>query len=567
MPSVSESISLSNSAFSLSPNGKITTTIELRSLTAKKYGGMLVVTLFDPEFKKIISSNTVKGLFSSSQPFTYEVNLLPKEKKSYQLHCKFTESASGDSIIRTINTAYILTPAEKATPQINAVEIYGARPGHEFLYKVPATGRQPLTYKAKGLPTGLQVDAKTGIITGKVSTKGDYNIELTVSNSLGVVKKNLLVKIGDRIGFTPALGWNSWNAWGLSVSDEKVRISAKQMAGKLSAHGWAYINIDDGWEAPQRAANGEMVTNKKFPDMHALSSFVHGLGLKFGIYSSPGDFTCGGYLGSLDHELQDAQTYNKWGVDYLKYDWCSYSTVAGKSPSLDALKKPYFTMQGALNQVDRDIIYSLCQYGWGDVYKWGAEVGGNSWRTTGDIVDTWESMSRIGFAQAKSHPYATGSGFIDPDMLIVGKVGWGPRLHDTRLTPDEQYFHISLWALLSSPLLIGCDMGQLDEFTLSLLNNDEVIAIDQDVKAIQAKQVVATNEHQVWVKELNSGAKAAGIFNTTNDYKTITIKWSDLGVSGYKSIRDVWSQKEIGNFGADFTVKLPPHGVKLVKLH
>jgi alpha-galactosidase len=351
----------------------------------------------------------------------------------------------------------------------------------------------------------------------------------------------------------------------LSVSDEKVRASAKQMYEKLAGHGWTYINIDDGWEEPNRTTAGEVVANKKFPDMKGLSDYVHGLGLKLGIYSSPGPKTCGGYLGSYQHEEQDAKTYGSWGIDYLKYDWCSYGNIAPKDPSLDEYKKPYFVMRDALNTVNRDIMFSLCQYGMGDVWKWGAEVGGNSWRTTGDINDSWGSLSGIGFSQDKAAPYPQPGHFNDPDMLIVGKVGWGPSLHNTRLTPDEQYTHISLWCLLSAPLLIGCDMSQFDEFTLNLLTNDEVLAIDQDALGKSARKVFEKDNIQVWVKELEDGNKSIGIFNLNDKAKKTTIHFSDLKLSTQLKLRDVWRQKDLGIYKNIYNASLPAHGVLLLK--
>ena len=342
-----------------------------------------------------------------------------------------------------------------------------------------ATGEPPLKYSAKDLPEGLIINEETGIIKGVLSKKGEYLVKLKVENSSGVADRELKVIAGNNISLTPPLGWNSWNCWGLSVSDEKVRQSALQMkASGLIDHGWSYINIDDGWEY-MHDKDGKILTNSKFPNMYTLCSYVHSLGLKIGIYSSPGPKTCGGYEGSYTYEEKDAQTYAEWGIDYLKYDWCSYGRIAPK-PTREQLKHPYQVMKRAIRSVNRDIHYSLCQYGMGKVWEWGTEVDGNSWRTTGDIEDTWESMTGIGFSQGKCSPYAAPGHWNDPDMLVVGWVGWGPALHCTRLTPDEQYTHITLWCLLSSPLLIGCDLSQLDPFTLNLLTNDEVLAVNQD---------------------------------------------------------------------------------------
>jgi hypothetical protein len=265
-------------------------------------------------------------------------------------------------------------------------------------------------------------------------------------------------------------------------------------------------------------------------------------------------------LGSYQHEDDDAITYGQWGIDYLKYDWCSYGRIAPSHPNLDEMKKPYLVMRASLDKADRDILFSYCQYGMGEVWKWGAEAGGNSWRTTGDITDTWASMSGIGFNQDKAAPYAGPGHYNDPDMLVVGKVGWGPALHNTRLTYDEQYTHISLWSLLASPLLIGCDMGHLDRFTLSLLTNDEVIAINQDALGKEARQYVKKDGYQIWVKELTGGRKAIGLFNMTDKYQTISLPKTDAALKGFTKFRDAWRQQNLTAVSG----KVAPHGVLLV---
>ena len=299
--------------------------------------------------------------------------------------------------------------------------------------------------------------------------------------------------------------------------------------------------------------------------MKSLADYVHSKGLKLGIYSSPGPKTCGGYEGSFNYEQADANNYAAWEIDYLKYDWCSYETVVCNDT--DRLFKPYRTMQKALSKVNRDIVYSLCQYGMGDVWKWGATVNGNTWRTTGDITDTWESLSDIGFSQDKCSSYSQPGRWNDPDMLVVGKVGWGPSLHNTHLTPSEQYTHISLWALLSAPLLIGCDLSQLDDFTLNLLTNDEVIDIDQDPLGKGASRVVKNTDYQVWVKQMEDGSIAVGIFNLSNDVKKITVNWNELNLKGSKTFRDVWRQKDLGKYKDSFTTTVSSHGVMLVRVY
>jgi alpha-galactosidase len=540
--------------------------IKLETGSSYSYKGKLAFTATDPETGAIIYQKTNDADFAKGRPFTYTFTIADLQNKSYLLSYVFTDDRAGGKISVTEGTPYILTPYQSAKPKINGADVFGAHPGAPFLYKIPATGLKPLDFKADSLPPGLTLDAATGIITGTVSQKGDYPVVFTAHNKLGSITKKFTIKIGDVIGLTPALGWNSWNAFGLSVNDAKVRVAAKTIADKLSAHGWSYVNIDDGWEAAQRAPSGEIVPNEKFPNMKGLADYVHSLGLRFGIYSSPGPRTCGGYLGSYQHEEQDAKTYADWGIDYLKYDWCSYGDIAPKQPSLDDYKKPYQVMRAALDKVNRDIMFSFCQYGMGDSWNWAGEVGGNSWRTTGDITDTWKSMSDIGFYQQAEAPQARPGHFNDPDMLVVGKVGWGDNQHNTRLTPDEQYTHISLWSLLSSPLLIGCDLGKLDRFTLNLLTNDEVIAISQDALGKEAVQIFKNDDYLVYAKGLEDGSKAVGIFNISGKYKTITLNWAGLGLTGYTKVRDVWRGKYLITDNKVFKTSVASHGVELVRL-
>ncbi|WP_300852120.1 NPCBM/NEW2 domain-containing protein, partial [uncultured Bacteroides sp.] len=223
-----------------------------------------------------------------------------------------------------VKEKYILTPKVPETPQINNPIVYGARPGNPFLMAIMATGSRPMKFEASGLPDGLKLDPATGLIAGKVNAGGDYKVLLKAANDKGTAEKEITLKIGERIALTPPMGWNSWNCWGLSVDDEKVREAARMMNEKLQAYGWTYVNIDDGWEAAERTKKGELLANEKFPDFKGLSDYIHSLGLKFGIYSSPGPTTCGDYLGSYQHEEIDARTWGEWGIDYLKYDHCGY---------------------------------------------------------------------------------------------------------------------------------------------------------------------------------------------------------------------------------------------------
>lgn len=530
------------------------------------FKGILTVKISNALSDEKVYEKTIPLEIEAGQKKSVTFNFTTKPGQNCKATYKYVDSGSGNVLTAEEHIPYILTPPAPDKPRINGPVVYGARPGNDFLYKIPVSGKKPIKYSVKDLPGTLTLDASTGIITGKTPAKGKYKIIIKTENEFGSDEKEFTIIAGNELALTPPMGWNSWNCWGLSVSDEKIRISAKEMiTSGLAEYGYSYINIDDGWEAPKRTEKGLLLGNEKFPDFPGLSGYVHSLGLKLGIYSGPGPYTCGGHLASYQHEYIDAKTWKEWGIDYLKYDWCAYESVA-KDHSLPELKKPYILMRKALNKVNRDIVYSLCQYGWGDVWKWGREVGGQLWRTTGDITDTWESLKGIGFSQYKMSPYAGPGGWNDPDMLIVGWVGWGNNLHPTRLTPDEQYTHISLWSLLSAPLLLGNDMARLDAFTLNLLTNSEVIAIDQDPLGKQALKVYDKDNIQYWVKDLHDGSKALGIFNLNDDVKKIKMNFKDAGLNGTFMVRDVWRQKDTGTFNEGIDVVIPPHGVYLIKL-
>ena len=491
---------------------------------------------------------------------------------------------------------YILTPKPSDKPKINSASVYGGRPNSPFLFRVAATGERPMTFSAKNLPDGLTIDSKTGIITGKVDTKGTYEVVLNAKNAKGSASKKLKIEIGDRIALTPTMGWNSWNCFGHEVSADKVKRAADALVKSgLVNHGWSYINIDDSWQynrdgkdpsfkGKMRDENGYILTNSKFPDMKTLGDYIHGNGLKMGIYSSPGPWTCGGCAGSYGYEKQDAESYAKWGVDYLKYDWCSYGGVLDGLPENDPNKvsslnfqgggdldkgvKPFKLMGNLLKQQSRDIVYNLCQYGMGDVWKWGDESDAQSWRTTNDITDTWASVKSIALAQDKAAPYAKPGNWNDPDMLVVGVVGWG-NPHQSKLKPDEQYLHISLWSIFSAPLLIGCDLEKLDDFTLNLLTNDEVIAVNQDALGKQGVCLQTIGELRIYVKELEDGGKAVAFANFGREKIKMSYKdFKKLGITGKQIVRDLWRQKDIAKINSNkgnLALDIPAHGVSFYK--
>ncbi len=484
------------------------------------------------------------------------------------------------AVTPAVEPAVILTPRPPVTPRINGPRVFGVRPGSPLLFTIAATGARPMTFAAEDLPPGVTLDGATGRLRGTIAKAGTYRLRLSARNEHGAAERTLRVEVGERIALTPPMGWNSWNCFAHAVTADKIRAAADAMVSSgLANHGWSYINIDDFWQVcpdhedttlhgPGRAADGTIVPNPRFPDMAGLADYVHERGLKIGLYSSPGPRTCGGCLGSEGHEERDAATYAAWGFDYLTYDLCSY--MHGMRDTADRAENiaPYRTMQAALRAQRRDIVYSLCQYGLADVSQWGGQVDGNCWRTTGDIVDTWGSMSGIGFSQAGLERYAEPGRWNDPDMLVVGQVGWGPDLHPTRLTPNEQYTHISLWSLLAAPLLLGCDLTALDEFTRSLLTNDEVLAVNQDPLGRQASRLRRDDvrEVEVWARPLEDGTQAVGLFNLGEAAAEVEVFWSELGRSGRQTVRDLWRQKDLGAFERSFRASVPRHGVVLVRI-
>ena len=554
-------------------DGSVSKTIKLRNASSNyELKGKLSVIAKNKINEKHVLDKIFNFNLKGNDKLEIEISI-PEQNQSSVVN--YTASIDGSNFFlnRYDETPYILTPKESDAPKINGAPVYGERPGKPFLYRMAATGKRPIKFGAENLPDGLTLDENSGIISGSVDNEGTYQVKLTAENSLGKDEKTLTVKIGNALALTPPMGWNSWNVWGLEVDQEKVYAAAESFINTgLADHGWTYVNIDDGWEifgksdAPKRTEDGKILTNEKFPDMKSLGDKIHALGLKYGIYSSPGDLTCGGYTGSLNHEEDDAESLAEWGIDYLKYDLCGYRKIMKDQSDPNELKPPYIKMRDALLKQNRDIVYSICEYGNGKVWEWGEEVGGNLWRTTGDIWDEWGRMKQIGFNQIENAKYNGPGHWNDPDMLVVGWVGWSSNLHPSRLTPDEQYTHITLWSLLSAPLLIGCDLTKLDNFTLNLITNDEVIAIDQDPLGKQAVPVFTKGDIQVWKKDLSDGNYAIGIFNLGNNAENFSLYLENIGLPDSMNARNIWKQKDIGFIfkGKDF--RIPSHGTLFLKL-
>jgi alpha-galactosidase len=363
------------------------------------------------------------------------------------------------------------------------------------------------------------------------------------------------------VASTPPMGWNSWNHFAERIDDRTVRAQADAMvASGMRDAGYIYINIDDTWEG-ERDAAGYIHSNKKFPDMKALADYVHSKGLKIGIYSSPGAKTCAGFEGSLGHEKQDAETYAKWGIDYLKYDLCSLGTEMRKAPTPEAAHQimidAYARMRDALRSTRRPIVFSLCQYGVDAVWKWGPDVGGNLWRTTGDISDNYARMATIGFSQAGLARFAGPGHWNDPDMLEVGNGG---------MNAEEYRTHMSLWAILAAPLLAGNDLSIMTPETIALLTNREVIAVDQDKLGQQGDRVSAEGPIEIWARSLADNSKAVGIFNRLEVPLSAKVDFRALGFPSTVQVRDIWRAKDLGPMKGTYTVTVPPHGVMFLRV-
>ena len=355
----------------------------------------------------------------------------------------------------------ILTPKASPSPRINAPARYGVRPGRPILFKLPVTGLEPIEVSAKGLPGGLSFDPATRILSGSIAKPGEYPVVFSAQNTVAgrVEFKTVTFVVGDKIALTPPMGWNSWNAFAGGVSDAKMRTAVDKIVELgLDAHGYSYVNIDDFWQknpqngksdptlaGPERNADGTIAPNARFPDMKALADYIHSKGLKAGLYSSPGPYTCGGCTGSWLHELQDAKSYAAWGYDYLKYDWCSYTGVQS-GEGHDKYRRPYFLMGRFLAMQPRDIVFSLCQYGWDEVSTWGALAGGNCWRTTGDIFDTWPSVYGGIRAQAALWQYSAPGAWNDADMLVLGRNVWAGKGGGRAVHAHVDVVHVRLAA-------------------------------------------------------------------------------------------------------------------------
>jgi len=514
----------------------------------------------------------------------------------------------------------ILTPQPPAEPRINSPEVYGVHPESPFLYRIPATGKRPMRFRVDHLPAGLEVDPDSGIISGRIDFAGQYKTKLIAENEFGKDSRDFTIIAGPALALTPPMGWNSWYIYYSTVSDSIMRRSAdKMIESGMADFGYQYVNIDDCWAIrlnstdPEiggelRNPDGSLRSNKRFPDMRALTDYIHSKGLKAGIYGTPGNKTCAGYTGSYQHEQQDLKTFSDWGFDFLKYDWCSYGRLIPER-TLEACIKPYRVIWDESLKIKRDIVLNICQYGMADVWKWGGSVG-NCWRTTGDLGNLEQSSMPpfyyIGLSTAEHWQYAKPGAWNDPDYILIGWFRNALREEEfekTILTPDEQYAYMTMWSMLAAPLIYSGEMSLLDPFTLNILCNHEVIGVNQDIAGKQARIIRKTNSELIMVKDLQDGSKAVALFQVSGDANKINpdlvdeeaagisevkrgildpsdffiwdnqpapskirVTANELGLNNSFRVRDLWRQKEIGAFSESFEAEVPYHGVVLIRV-
>ncbi|WP_414000322.1 putative Ig domain-containing protein [Flavobacterium sp. W1B] len=487
-------------------------------------------------------------------------------------------------------------------PKINGPRLYGARPGKEFIYTIPATGARPMSFAVKKLPKGVKIEKSTGIITGSVEKAGEYVIELVAKNKFGKSSKAFTLVIGDKLALTPPMGWSSWYSFGRNVTLDKVIRSAEIMKEKgLQNYGWSVIEIDDPWtnqpaqndpvwaklktraegvygyyEGPNnlpervgsvRDSNDELIPNTFFTDIKKFPSIMHKMGFKAGIYSSPGPITCGGVAGSYGYEFVDAKFFADNGFDYLKYDWCSYGSLA-KDNSKEELIRPFRLMSDALKAQKRDIVHALCQYGMGNVWEWGDESGGQLWRTEQDVHDTWPSVRNAFKKLSDKAAYVKPGNWNDPDILQIGAVGAqsSGKAGRNGLTFEEQRTVMSMWCMLSAPLLIGANMELMDDATLSLLTNEEIIAVNQDALGRAGSLVKTIENTEFWTKQMEDGSLVVGLLNLSNETRSVKFPFSVLQLEGSQKLRNLWAKSDLGTFNNEYETTIPAHGIVMLQI-
>ncbi|MFZ5829704.1 MAG: putative Ig domain-containing protein [Planctomycetota bacterium] len=502
----------------------------------------------------------------------------------------------------------ILTPKPAAAPRINGPTIYGARAGKEFLYRIPCQGERPIRFEAKGLPDGLALDAQKGIITGRSPLEpGTYPVEFTAKNAAGTAVRAFKIVVGEKIALTPPMGWNSWGGHMLMVDDALMRKATDLMVDEgLADVGFQYVSIDDCWMridpeyfrqnrkqfekrmpgfpfeevvGPPRDEHGRVLPNGNFPDMKAMTDYIHSFGLKAGIYSSPGPRTCQNFIGSFGYEREDAEQYAAWGFDLLKYDLCSGRVTLAQlqralpagSPEISQLPV-WYPMTQFLAAQDRDILYNLCQYGLQSPWEWAGNLGIESWRIGGDLnhhVETYfEQTLRIA-KELREH--SKPGHWNDPDFMYIHKIRdfqnkMGPT-KEIPLTSNQRYQYVSLWSIVCAPYFFSADITALNDFTIALLANAEIANVNQDELGHVAEVIRESDDEVVMLKKLADGAHVLAVFNRDMDGDhMIAVGWKEIGLAGKHALRDLWRQKDLGAYAGGVTINVSPGGCAVLRV-
>jgi alpha-galactosidase len=497
----------------------------------------------------------------------------------------------------------ILTPLPAAAPRINGPKVYGARPGKIFVYRIPCQGERPLRFEAQGLPPGLELDTAKGVITGTTpAEKGRYPVMFIATNARGAATRPFTLVVGDQLALTPPTGWNSWGGYMLFISDAIVRKAADLIVARgLADVGFQYVSIDDCWmrispenyaaRAPAkkrqhegfdydgligdtRDADGRILPNKHFPDMKALTDYVHSHGLRAGLYSSPGPFTCQNFAGSAGHEQQDAEQYARWGFDLLKYDQCSAGVVLAELKKKPGFQVPTFwqPMADAIRGQNRDILFNLCQYGQAEPWTWAPTLGMQSWRIGGDLnhhVDSYFTQAlRIA---TELRAYSKPGQWNDPDYMYIHKIRDFKKMvaptAEIPLDTNQRYQYVTLWSIIGSPFFFSCDIDAIDDFTIRLLSNADVLNINQDELGDVAQVIRNKDDAVLMLKRLADGSKVLAVFNRNPKQEArVEVSWGKLGICCEPMVYDVWRQKDVGAVMGGLDVYLSPNGVGLFVL-
>lgn len=443
-------------------------------------------------------------------------------------------------------------------PRINPPYVVGNYLGTEFIFAIPTSGERPMTWTAEGLPEGLALDEKTGIIRGIVNEAGNYGVKITAKNARGSQVGELQIRIGEELALTPVMGWNSWNTFGKHLTEALIIETAEAMiANGMRDLGYNYINIDDLWQLKERGEDGHIaIDSTKFPrGIKYVADYLHERGFHLGIYSDASEYTCAGVCGSLGYEKRDARDFAAWGVDLLKYDYC------GAPASRDTAIVRYRKMGEALRATGRSIVYNICEWGRRKPWEWAKEVGGHYWRTTEDIRDAWDlresgtglyGIMDIIDANGELADYAGPGGWNDPDMLVAGIFGTSSNINSGNVpfgcTLNEYRTHMSMWCMMAAPLLCGNDVRNMPDSVLNILTNPEIIAIDQDRLGVQGKMVRKVGNCEVWIKPLCGEEVALAVMNRGDQAETIEVPLSLAGFTGCVAVRDVWLHRNLGEY-------------------